>query len=168
MCGSICGSTARGISSARRAKPAGMAGAPSSSSRPGPAGTWSLTTLYEFCSLADCADGREPLATPVMDTSGDLYGTTGKGGAHRKGTLFKLTPSPGGWQESVLHDFCDEKPCADGNEPGQVVLDSLGRVFGTTYRGKAGSKDGGTVFRWDGTYQVLYNFCTTEKRCRDG
>ena len=135
---------------------------------PGSGGGWTLTTLYDFCSLAQCIDGREPLATPVMDAGGNLYGTTGKGGAHKKGTLFKLAPVGGDWQESVLHDFCDEKPCPDGNEPGQVVLDPSERVLGTTFFGKAGNANGGVVFSWDGAYHVLYDFCSTEKKCRDG
>ena len=52
-----------------------------------------------------------------MDTSGNLYGTTGGGGAFGNGTLFELTPpSTAGenWTESILRNFGNG---ADGQNP---------------------------------------------------
>jgi len=35
-----------------------------------------LTTLYNFCSLANCADGSSPQASLVLAANGNFYGTT--------------------------------------------------------------------------------------------
>ncbi len=40
----------------------------------------------------DGRDGANPEASLIFDTTGALYSTTFDGGAHRKGTVFKLTP----------------------------------------------------------------------------
>ncbi len=43
---------------------------------------WSvLNTLYNFCSLANCADGAYPESSLVQGTDGSFYGTTAFGGA---------------------------------------------------------------------------------------
>jgi uncharacterized repeat protein (TIGR03803 family) len=55
-------------------------------------GSWSETTLYAFCSLANCTDGKNPWAPLTLDASGDLFGTTSQGGAHNRGFLFELEP----------------------------------------------------------------------------
>src|ERR1700743_1140196 len=38
--------------------------------------------LYSFCAQASCADGNDPDASLIIDTSGNLYGTTMAGGAN--------------------------------------------------------------------------------------
>jgi hypothetical protein len=55
------------------------------------------TPLYNFCSNkvsgqpVKCTDGEEPLASVIMDQSGDLYGTTFTGGPYgTNGTVFEL------------------------------------------------------------------------------
>jgi uncharacterized repeat protein (TIGR03803 family) len=50
-----------------------------------------LTTLYTFCSLNGCPDGDGPRAALIQDTNGNLYGTTGNGGANDDGTVFSLS-----------------------------------------------------------------------------
>jgi uncharacterized repeat protein (TIGR03803 family) len=47
-------------------------------------------------------DGASPDARAVMDTAGNLYGTTYYGGAYNLGTVYKLASSG---HEKVLHDF---------------------------------------------------------------
>src|SRR6202041_2858276 len=59
-----------------------------------PAG--SLTTLYSFCSQANCADGATPYAGLVQGSDGNFYGTTLVGGANGDGTVFSLTPGQAG------------------------------------------------------------------------
>src|SRR5579872_1464985 len=56
-------------------------------------GSWTLTTLYQFCSVASCLDGNTPTSALVRDSSGNLYGTTQFGGAENKGTVFQLSPA---------------------------------------------------------------------------
>src|SRR5579872_4085900 len=43
--------------------------------------TGELSTIYTFCSQADCADGIWPTATLVRSENGSFYGTTTAGGA---------------------------------------------------------------------------------------
>jgi uncharacterized repeat protein (TIGR03803 family) len=47
-----------------------------------------LTTLHAFSG----ADGANPQAGLVFDTTGALYGTTSAGGSSNLGTVFKLVP----------------------------------------------------------------------------
>ena len=50
------------------------------------AGTGQYRVLYKFCSLAACADGKLPGRVQlVIDTAGNLYGTTESGGNSSSG-----------------------------------------------------------------------------------
>ena len=100
-----------------------------------PAGAF--TTLYSFCSLANCKDGSMPYAALLQGTDGNLYGTTMGGGATGNGTAFKLTPSG---QLDTLYSFCFLTNCVDGQYPfGELVEGSDGNFYGTTELG--GSKN---------------------------
>lgn len=57
-----------------------------------------FTVLYSF----EGATGEFPLAVLIVDSSGNLYGTTSEGGAHGGGTVFKVTESG---EETVLHSL---------------------------------------------------------------
>ena len=59
---------------------------------PGAGGTWSEAVLYSFCAAAGCADGKEPLASLILDLGGNLYGTTSLGGAMVPGRSFSSLP----------------------------------------------------------------------------
>ena len=55
-----------------------------------------LTTLYNFCSQQNCADGANPVAALIQAIDGNFYGTTVWGGASGGpggGTVFKITPA---------------------------------------------------------------------------
>jgi uncharacterized repeat protein (TIGR03803 family) len=122
------------------------------------------TVLYNFCSLANCADGATPLVALVRDASGNLYGTTTGGGANFAGTVFKLDTSG---NETVLHSFCSGT-CADGSDPDAGLLrDADGNLYGTTESN--GGENGGTLFKIDssGNFSVLYSFCSLSN-CVDG
>jgi uncharacterized repeat protein (TIGR03803 family) len=102
-----------------------------------------LTTLYNFCSQANCADGRNPASSLVQSQNGDLYGTTNFGGVNTEGTVFKITPAG---TLTTLHSF-DQ---TDGYIPnGTLVQASNGSFYGTTLNGGNNACAGGcgTVFK---------------------
>ena len=138
------------------------------------------TLLYSFCSEANCADGQVPASSLIIDAEGNLYGTTVSGGANNSGTVFELSPSGGGYQETVLYNFCSAggSDCTDGKGPWSgVVADADGDLFGTANTGGANqinSIGAGVVFelipnesKTAYTETVLYNFCS-ESDCSDG
>lgn len=51
-------------------------------------GTWTENLLYSF----NGQDGGLPLAGLVLDSAGNLYGTTNGGGAYGNGSVFEITP----------------------------------------------------------------------------
>jgi uncharacterized repeat protein (TIGR03803 family) len=123
------------------------------------------TVLFGFCAQGNCSDGSYPEAGLIMDTAGNLYGTTDAGGANGQGTVFKLAP---GGTETVLYSFCEQSNCADGQYPSAgVIMDAEGNLYGTTFNGGAYSQ--GTVFKLPpgGTETVLYSFCQ-QSDCTDG
>ncbi len=142
------------------------------------------TVLYSFCSQGgnQCTDGAAPNAALIEDTSGNLYGTTALGGTGAQnciglgcGTVFKLSPSSGGYVEAVLYSFCSQggSNCTDGGYPygASLIEDASGNLYGTTSSGGVNSCDSpgcGTVFRLapnnDGSYteSVLHSFDYTD------
>ena len=103
----------------------------------------SETVLYSFCSMPNCADGSAPQAGLVRDNSGNLFGTTKKGGANNAGTVFEISS---GGQQTVLYSFCSAAACTDGKGPlAGLLMDQSGNLFGTTFGGGANG-EGGTVF----------------------
>jgi uncharacterized repeat protein (TIGR03803 family) len=126
------------------------------------------TVLYSFCSQPGCLDGELPYSTLVMDSAGNLYGTTSGGGAHGfYGTVFELD---GAGQETVLYSFCSVGNCVDGAVPqAGLIFDAEGNLYGTTSKGGAYSYSNGTVFELNAAGQetVLYSFCPVVG-CADG
>jgi len=114
-----------------------------------------LTALYDFCALANCADGAAPNQV-IQGSDGNFYGTTSAGGTSTQpecpnqacGTLFQITPTG---TLTTLHSFCSESNCADGNRPqGALVQAASGIFYGATMLGGSSSScDGfgcGTIF----------------------
>jgi len=102
-------------------------------------GIWTETKLYNF---GEQGDGLFPLASLIMDTSGNLYGTTSGGGTGNVGTAFTLIPAGGGWAGSVLYNFTGG---SDGGYPScSLVFDASGNLFGTA--GSGGTDGWGVVF----------------------
>ena len=104
--------------------------------------------------------GEKPKAGLIMDSAGNLYGTTYYGGAYGYGTVFELTPNNGEWAFKVLHAFINNGK--DGLDPtAGLVFDAAGNLYGTTALG--GSSNLGTLFKltlnngkW--IYKVLHSF----------
>lgn len=104
-----------------------------------PAGKF--TTLYNVCPQNGCPDGQYLYSTLIQGSDSDLYGVMDSGGAHGKGTIFKMTLSG---TLTTLYNFCSQPSCADGSYPSGLVQDTNGTFYGTTADG--GSSGNGVVF----------------------
>jgi hypothetical protein len=55
-------------------------------------GTWTESVIHTFCET-NCADGDYPNGEMILDSSGNLFGITPRGGAYGDwGTVFELRP----------------------------------------------------------------------------
>jgi uncharacterized repeat protein (TIGR03803 family) len=104
-----------------------------------PAGT--LSTLYNFCSQPNCADGYGP-SWVVEGADGNFYGVTYFGGVKGPcpanstpgcGTVFKITRQGA---LTTLYNFCTQSFCSDGSNPfAGLVQGSGGSLYGVTTGG---------------------------------
>lgn len=128
------------------------------------------TEIHRF---AGGRDGMFPeTGSLIFDRAGNLYGTTQNGGlpcdnpGFGCGTVFKLSPSGGGWTETVLYRFSGG---SDGSYPNAgLIMDVAGNLYGTTVSGGVSgptcfTSGCGTVFKlspsgsgW--TESTLYSF----------
>jgi uncharacterized repeat protein (TIGR03803 family) len=101
-------------------------------------GGWNFNVIYALSG----SSGDGPAGSLLLDSAGNLYGTTQLNGAYDEGSVFKLTPQNGTWVYTALHDFTVGD---DGAEPkGNLLMDSSGNLYGmTSYGGRYG---GGTVW----------------------
>ena len=108
------------------------------------------TILHAFA--GGTSDGCNPFQGVVMDSKGNLYGTTNGCGACNGGTVFKLTPTG---KETVLHSF------TEGSEPsyyGHLLMDKAGDLYGVLQVG--GSSGDGVLYKLSakGKFTVLHSF----------
>ena len=110
-----------------------------------------VKNLYNFCQLAECADGYFPSGALLQGTDGNFYGTTTSGGVNpcngSCGTLFEITPTGA---LTTLYRFCSQANCTDGKRPeGSLMQATDGNFYGVTYSGgDLACLDGcGTAFR---------------------
>jgi uncharacterized repeat protein (TIGR03803 family) len=125
------------------------------------------TVLHSF---TGGSDGVTPVSGLTMDAQGNLYGTTSTGGStncfdgNGCGIVYELSPSNGGWTETILYVF---QGGSDGAYPGNGTLatDGEGNLYGTAlYAGSEPWPNGnGVVFKlthgatgWK--QQVVYAF----------
>jgi uncharacterized repeat protein (TIGR03803 family) len=110
--------------------------------------------LYSFSppSKPCCTDGAGPEGALVADAEGNLFGTTGGGGAADWGTVFELSPPAtegGSWTERVIYTFFGT--AASGMRPyGSPIMDQQGNLYGTTQLSgpdENGSVGPGSVFK---------------------
>jgi len=121
-------------------------------------GHWKESILHNFGQVNDGGNLQSGL---IWGADGSLYGTTTFGGSHAKecspgcGTVFKLTPTSGGWKEHILYSFNWVPGGRDGYGPyAGVAFDAAGNLYGTTAAGGTSTAcvDGcGTVFKLTST-----------------
>jgi len=125
--------------------------------------SWKFTTIHEF----KYSDGAYPQGNLIMDSGGNLYGTTNGGGStYNGGVAFKLSPTKTGWTETVLYVFGAP---GKGFDPSSLVFDSHGNLFGSvpTSSNANGVSENGFVFELshqsNGTWSesVVYAFPNT-------
>jgi uncharacterized repeat protein (TIGR03803 family) len=94
-------------------------------------GSWTFNLLQSFPGDGQHATG--PNASMTFGATGNLYGTTtGTSSGPDYGTVFELTPTSGGWTQTVLHAFAG----SDGELPfSNVIFDSSGNLYGTASQG---------------------------------
>ena len=82
-----------------------------------------------------------------VDAAGDLFGVSAVGGGAGSGAAFEMVANAQrtSWTFGVIHNFCAETGCPDGQNPfGSVAIDKAGNFYGTTYT-KA-KNNGGAVY----------------------
>ena len=130
-----------------------------------------LTTIYQFCSQANCADGNIPKNALVQGRDENFYGTTSAGGANCVstggcGTIFRLTRKG---TLTTLYSFCSQSGCSDGAYPyASLVQGTDGNFYGTTEGGGIQSPcygGCGTIFMItkEGEFRSLHSFDFTSE-----
>lgn len=126
---------------------------------PATSGPWTVKQLYAFTKTD--SGPLTPLSGVILDSAGNLYGTTAQGGTGSVGTVYELSPATGGvYTEQIIWNFPSD--CSTGCDPvSGLIIDSEGNLYGTGQSG--GTNNGGTVFElspsgatWIQT--VLHNF----------
>ncbi|MFY9744444.1 MAG: choice-of-anchor tandem repeat GloVer-containing protein, partial [Candidatus Sulfotelmatobacter sp.] len=93
-----------------------------------------LTTIYTFCTQANCADG-DGASGLLQARNGSLYGAT-YGGVHNPGcppydgcgTIFEITPAG---KFTTIYTFCAQTSCADGTNAYSLLQATDGNFYGT-------------------------------------
>jgi uncharacterized repeat protein (TIGR03803 family) len=106
-------------------------------------------------------DGETPAGGVIIDTAGNLYGTTAYGGAGDCvllgndvgcGTVYELSPPTqkgGAWTETILYSFQGGK---DGYLPwGDLVFDKQGNIYGATEFGGGKGTSCNSLYQYCGT-----------------
>ncbi len=133
-----------------------------------------LTTLYNFCSQENCADGTVDYGGLARGDDGNFYGTTAGGGTSTQcspnnvtitgcGAVFKITPA-GAF--TTVYSFCVQAGCPDGSDPATgLVAGADGSLYGMTSSG--GANGAGTIFKitLGGSLTILYSFGGTDGSC---
>jgi len=101
-------------------------------------GTWTEKVLYSF--KGGTKDGASPGAGIVLDSAGNIYGTTTSYGKYGDGTLYELAVSGATYKEKILWSFNG----TNGELPeASLIWDSAGNLYGTTESGGSSGNCGG-------------------------
>ena len=121
-----------------------------------PSKAWTEKVIWNF---SGNADGTDPQGGVILGGNGNLVGTTFQGGRFGVGSVFKLTLSGNGWQETNIYNFQDAE---DGGFPvAGLLMDGAGNLYGSA--SDNGSGGGGTVFELipsgdTYTFKLLHSF----------
>jgi len=120
-------------------------------------GAATYKTLYNFDDQYGIG-GYAPFAGLTVGQDGNLYGVAAYGsGDYGEGTVFKLTPTAGGyWTYKTLHQFHDFEP-AGGEPVGGLAMDDAGNIYGTN--GSSNNRsECGTIFASSAGWGPIYTF----------
>jgi uncharacterized repeat protein (TIGR03803 family) len=99
---------------------------------------WAASTPTLLYSFVGGTQGEYTDTELVVDSAGNLYGTSVQGGKYGSGTVFQVTPAG---VHTVLHHFMGG---TDGGEPYKgVTIGPDGNLYGTAVAGGSGSCEGG-------------------------
>ena len=112
--------------------------------------TKALTTLIFF----NGTDGSMPYCNLIMDSSGNLYGTTDNGGANSDGTVFELNPNA---STPALNFLSFSGPNGAYPQAG-LVADASGNLYGVAWNG--GGDNQGTLFEVDHNFDAITTLST--------
>jgi hypothetical protein len=114
-----------------------------------PGAPWTESILYRF--QGGTRDGYYPWGGVILDSNGNLYGTTFYGGSASCGgypgscgVVFELSPpanAGASWSEKIIHNF----DAYDGSVPGASLIMANGVLYGTT-------RSGGNLCYWYDAY----------------
>jgi len=115
---------------------------------------WKETILYSF---KGASDGQHPVGGVILDSTGNLYGSTFQGGVNGGGTVYRLSHSSKGWKLTTGYSF---NP-GFGGPYNKLTIDASGNIYGTT--NGDGANNAGSVFKLTptkGTWKFtdLYDF----------
>ena len=126
------------------------------------AGKFTLLHTFPAGPNKNYPDGNLP-GNVIQGPDGKLYGVTLYGGIDGcngycgYGLVYRINTNGSDFQ--ILHKFCSEANCADGDAGYFLAVGNDGNIYGTTYYG--GANSGGTIFQIvpsTGAYQVVFNF----------
>ncbi len=87
---------------------------------------WTGTEIYSFGD----PDAQYPAHNVMLDSEGNLYGTTDGGGLDSEGAVFQLVRAGSGWSENILANFGASG--AGGYGATGLIMDAAGNLYGGT------------------------------------
>ena len=90
---------------------------------------WTSTELYAFGDQ----DAQYPADNVILDSAGNLYGTTVSGGSYDEGAVFELVRSGSGWSENIIASL--GAPGVGGYGGTGLIMDAAGNLYGGTLGG---------------------------------
>jgi uncharacterized repeat protein (TIGR03803 family) len=122
-----------------------------------PRGSTTVDVLASF----NGTNGHSSIGRLLLDSTGNLFGTTEQGGTNDVGVIFEVPAGSG--TILALHSF-NAANTSDGSEPlGGLIADNAGNLYGTTASGGTTTAQGGdgTVFEFtpgSGAFTSLASF----------